>query len=171
MAIPYIVSGSQNYKVFLPSSDLSGNVLLATILQMTLTTGMVNCSLTRISTSPSLLELRRCSTRPLASSCTSQKCHEATWSKSEYLNWLLRLLAKSKLFKIAQNKPELNGLFHFTSLIVVAKYHLRCSFHTAVLSGSIIPNGFPQDFISRPIFCLFLQTIYNSPEEDRVDIW
>ena len=110
MAIPYIVSGSQNYKVFLPSSDLRGNVLLATILQMTLTTGMVNCSLTRISTSPSLLELRRCSTRPLASSC--QRCHEATWSKSEYLNWLLRLLAKSKLFKIAQNKPEWIISFH-----------------------------------------------------------
>ena len=52
-----------------PSSDPIVNVLLATILQITLTTGMLNCSLTNVSFSSfSLLEANRWSTRLFASS-------------------------------------------------------------------------------------------------------
>ena len=52
-----------------PSSDPIVNVLLATILQITLTTGMLNCSLTNVSSAFfSLLGANRWSTRLFASS-------------------------------------------------------------------------------------------------------
>ena len=35
-------------------------------------------------------------------------------------------------------------------------FYLLCSFQTAVLSGSMIPKGLPQDFIARPILDLFV---------------